>query len=184
MAGEITKSANLTTHQGGRKIKSPRKEFTVIENEAITTGELEAADSVIYNIDIPSSAVLSSIEVINDDLDSDGSPAVTLDVGLFAGENFTSVTSSTETEHDEDDILDVDLFVDGATTLQSATTKWTLLDYDTTTNGADDQGKELWEMLGYDSDPQTKFRVGVTFAAAAATAAAGDLALKVKYLTE
>lgn len=184
MAGEITKSADLTTYEGGRKVKSPRKEFTVIENEAITATELEAADSVIYNIDIPSNAVLSSIEVLNDDLDSGCSPTLTLDVGVFAGESFKSVTSGTETDHTAGGILDVDLFVDGATTLQSATTKWTLLDYDTTTFGADDQGKEIWQLLGYDADPQTKFRVGVTFTAAAATAAAGDLALKVKYLTE
>lgn len=187
MAGEQTKTDRLTSVEGGIKTVArlaAGREVVAIESEAITAGELEAADNVLFDIKMPSNAILSSIEVLNDDLDSNGTPTLTLDVGLAAVEKFISTTSSTETVHAADAVLDADLFVDGSAELQSANVTWTQLDYDTATYGADDVEKPLWELLGYDFDPRTEFRVVVTFAAAAATAAAGDLALKVKYLVD
>lgn len=187
MAGEQTKTARLTNVNSGIKSAarvSKGRPVVAIESEAITTGELEAADNIIYDMPIPSNAIITEVAVYNDDLDSNGTPTLTLDVGLAAGEDFTSTTSSTETKHSEDDVLDADLLVDGSTVLQAATTSWTVQAFDSATMGPDDAAKPVWELLGYDEDPRATMRIVCTFAAAAATAAAGDLALKVTYLVD
>jgi hypothetical protein len=181
MAGETTKSTRLTSVQAGKK-KDARlqrgREFTALDTEAIAATELEAADVTIFDIPVPSNAIITEIAVYNDDLDSNGSPTLTLDVGLAAGEDFTSVTSSTATKHSEDDVLDADAFVDGSTTLQAATTSYTVQAFDATTFGPDDANKPAWEVLGYDEDPRTTFRIAATFAAGAATA------IRVKYVLD
>ena len=187
MAGETTKSANLTNTQAGTKRESRygRGRLLVASDvDAIAAGELEAADVTLLDIEIPSNAIVAEIAVYNDDLDSNCTPTLAADVGLFAVEDFTSVTSSTATKHAADAVLDADAYVDGATDLQAATTKWTALAFDSATFGPDDAEKMAWEVLGYDEDPHTRFRVGVTFAAAAATAAAGDLGVRVKYIVD
>lgn len=186
MAGETTKTTALTNSQADEaQYVAARlqagKTVSAKDSHAYTTGELEAADVLITNIEIPSNAVVEEILVYNDDLDSNGTPTLATDYGLAAAKDFTSVTSSTETKHSEDDVLDADLFVDGDTTLQAATTKYTSLALDSATFGPDDAQKEVWELLGYDEDPHTKFRLCLTQATAAATAAAGDVALLVRY---
>lgn len=187
MAGETTKTVRLTARESAtRSIPEGRlakaKPYQAMDNEAITTGELEVGDVVLYDIEVPSNAIHKLVEIYNDDLDSNCAPALTVDVGLFAARKFTSTTSSTDTTHAKDSVLDADALVDGSTEAQSANTNWTALAPDAATYGPDDAGKMYWEILGYDKDPGGTFRVGVTFAAAAATAAAGDLALCVTYL--
>lgn len=187
MAGEQTKTARLTNVENRLNTEarlSRGKEVTVIESEAITTGELEAADNILYDIKFPSNAIISEIAIYNDDLDSHATPTLTLDIGLAAVEKFTSTTSSSDTIHAKDAVLDADLFVDGSTVLQAATTSYTVQAFDATTCGPDDAEKPLWELLGYDNNPQTEFRLVLTFPAASATAAAGDLAVKCKYLVD
>lgn len=187
MAGETTKTARLTNVEAGIKTDARLAKGTArvaIESEAITTGELEVGDIVIYDIELPSNAVGVKLEVYNDDLDSNGTPTLTLDVGVAAKEKFISKTSGTETIHLADAVLDADLFVDGSTELQSANTTFVELAYDAATYGPDNAEKAVWELLGYDEDPRTTFRIALTFAAAAATAAAGDLALRVTHLVD
>lgn len=187
MAGETTKSTRLTSREAGKQ-KDARlvkgRLYTSQDNEAIAATELEAADVTLFDVIVPSNGIHDGVYIYNDDLDSNGTPTLTVDVGLFAAEDFTSVTSSTETKHSADAVLDADLLVDGSTEAQSANTDWTKLVPDSATFGPEDAGKAYWELLGYDSDPKTNFRVGVTFAAAAATAAAGDLAIKVQYIAD
>lgn len=151
---------------------------------AYATTELDAADIVLTNIDVPSNAIVREILVYNDDLDSHCCPTLTIDVGVYAAEDFTSTTSSADTDHSANDVLDADLFVDGDTTLQAATTKYTSLPMDTATAGPDDADKPIWSKLGYDNDPGTKFRIGITTSAASATAAAGDVSIIVRYVVD
>lgn len=187
MAGETTKSTRLTATQAGTKTdarKARAREVTALDVEAIAATELETADVTIFDIEIPTHAIVTEVAIYNDDLDSNCAPALAIDVGFVAGAAFTSTTSGTDTRHDEDDMLDADALVDGATDAQAATTKWTPLAFDATTFGPDDCNKAIWEVLGYDEDPRTTVRVAVTMATAAATAAAGDLGLKVKYLVD
>lgn len=187
MAGETTKSARLTNREDGiqqdaRKVKGVL--YTSQDNEAITTGELELADTILFDIIVPSNGIHDGCYIYNDDLDSNGTPALVLDIGLYASEKFTSTTSGTETTHAADAVLDADLLVDGSTEGQSANTDWTKLVPDSATFGPEDAGKPYWELLGYDEDPKTNFRVGVNCQVAAATAAAGDLALKIQYIAD
>jgi hypothetical protein len=184
MAGETTKTAALTSIEAGEKGDGKALKMAVIrsvDTHAFTTGELEAADKVEYAIQIPSNAVIHKVEAHNDDLDSDGSPAVTIDIGLVAARNFNKVVSGVKSLVKDGDVLDADLLVDGSTVAQSATTKWTLLDMDTATAGADKAVKEVWELLGYDENPRTIFNVLVTVATAATAAQAGDFSLAVEY---
>ena len=63
MAGEQTKTARLTLVQDSGITSDSRlnggKLRAAIETEAITTGELEAADNIIYDIDMPSNAIVT-----------------------------------------------------------------------------------------------------------------------------
>jgi hypothetical protein len=184
MAAATSKTTALTNIQGNTKVDAKLLNATVRMSQDIhaytaSPDQLEAGDDLITGITLPSNAVVLQIDLYNDDLDSNGTPTLTFDIGLWAGADFTDVTSGSATKHNEDDELDVDLFVDGSTTPQAATTSWTQQALDATTFGPDDANKALWELLGYDEDPHTVFRVGITCAAAAATAAAGDVALRV-----
>lgn len=145
---------------------------------AYTTGQLAAAEVLLTNVYIPSNGIISQVLIGNDDLGT----TLTVDIGVYAKEKFISTTSSSETTHDKDDILDADLFVDGGD-LATATLKLVSLDLDSATLGIDDIHKPIWELLGYDFDPQTYFGVAITVATSSSPAA-GDVALEVRYLVD
>lgn len=187
MAGETTRSTALTAVQAGRKTsarKAKGKTVTAIDTVALGTGNLETNDVTLFHIDIPSNAIVTRIAAYNDDLDSDGSPALAIDIGLFAAQKFTGLVSAVRTVYAEDAVIDADAYVDGSTVGQAATTSYTTLPFDSATYGPDDALKEAWQVAGFDEDPHTNFRIGVTMATAAATAAAGDLSILVEYLTD
>jgi hypothetical protein len=185
MAGETVKTTALTNAQAG-KAREARLNGTAYkvatDSKALLSTETETADVLLTNIRIPSNAIVREIKVYNDDLD--GGSALTADVGVAAAVAFTSVTSGTKTKHAVDDVLDADVFVDGSTALQAATTSFTSLPLDAGTSGPDDIDKPVWERLGYDEDPSTDVVIAVTFAAGAGTPAAGDLAIQVHYLVD
>lgn len=191
MAGETQKTSALTNKQTSSHFnRSARlakgREYTAHDSHQFAAAtELEAADVIIFDIEVPSNAIYGSLEMYNDDLDTGCSPTLALDFGLAAGADFTSVTSGTKTQHAEDAVLDADLFVDGATTGQAATTNYTLLTPDSATLGPEDALKPMWELLGYDEDPRTKFRLCMTSAgASSALASAADLAVRFKYIVD
>jgi len=184
MAGETSKTTARTNFDSAIKGESKLHSGELVcamDYHAYTTGQLEAADILLTNISIPSNAIVQEILMYNDDLDSNGTPLLALDFGVYAREKFVSVTSSVETIHAKDSVVDADLFVDGATDGQAATTKFTSLALDSGTMGPDDAYKHVWELLGYDEDPRTTFGLCVITAAAAATAAAGDAIFLVRY---
>lgn len=190
MAGETQKTTALTNignglKQDARVIKGTVKQGRDHHQFAAAT-ELEAGDNLITAIEIPSNAIVTDVEIYNDDLDTHAcAPTLVLDIGVAAGEDYTSTTSSTDTKHSEDDIIDADLFVDGSTTGRAATTNWTSLAPDSGTMGPEDMLKPVWELLGYDNDPKTVFRVVVqSQAASAALGSAGDLAIRVTYVVD
>ena len=191
MAGETQKTTALTnrdagTNRNGRLSKG--KEYTAIDTHSFAAAtELEAGDNLIMDINIPSNAIITSIKHINDDLDTHAcSPTLVIDGGVAAGEDYKSVTSGTTTYHNKDDIIDADLFIDGNTALRAATTDFTeFASKDGTTFGPEDRAKPIWELLGYDNDPNTTYRLVLqSQAASAALSAAGDLTVLVKYITD
>jgi len=188
MAGETQKTSALTNAQNGIKSYGNRANGRIgggqDHHQFAAATELEAADVLITIIEIPSNAIMRDIEIINDDMDTDGSAALTLDVGVCAVNKHVSVTSGTATTHLEDAVVDADLFVDADTNARTATAEWTKLVIDTGTQGPEDAAKPIWEMLGYDFDPNTVYRLCVTSAAASvALASAADFGIRCDYYT-
>ena len=189
MAGETQKTTALTNRDSGTlreaRLAGGRVRAAADTHQFAAATELEAADNLIMDIAIPSNAIVTDISTFHDDMDTAACPTLAIDIGVAAREAFTSVTSGTATKHSKDDIIDADLFVDGATTMQAAVTNWTSLTPDATTHGAEDRLKPVWELLGYDADPNTTLNIVVqSQAAAAALGAAADMAIKVEYVTD
>lgn len=189
MAGETQKTTNLTNAVAKPRIlrdsryKDAKITIGLDSHQFAAATELEAADVLLMDIDIPSNSIVLDISVHNDDMDTDGSPTLALDIGVAAGKDHDSVTSGTVTRHVADSVVDADLFVDGATTCQAATTNWTSLVPDSGTLGPDDRLKPVWELLGFDEDPVTIYKLAVTSATASAgLSAAADFAVKVELI--
>ena len=189
MAGETTKTTNLTNRREGllrrnRGVSGILRTGQDTHSFAAVT-ELETADAKIFEIPIPSNAIILDVASFHDDMETDGTPTLVVDIGLAAGAAYTSVTSGVATHHARDDIIDADLLVDGATGFQAAVTAFTSLTPDSDTWGAEDRLKEVWQLLGYDEDPHTTFNI-VLVSATAATglSAAADCTLKVEYLVD
>lgn len=188
MAGEVTKTTRVTNADATPAITSEARHVAGTlkqghdKHSFAAATELEAADTKIFDIDLPSNAIVCSVEMLNDDMDTGCAPALVLDVGVVAKVKHTSVTSGTETTHSPDDVISSDLLVDGSAEGQSANTAWTTLALDTTNFAAGSADKQVWELLGYDSDPKTTYRVGLTSqVASSALASAADCELRVTY---
>lgn len=141
-----------------------RKKAYMATIEAATTSLDETGD-IMLMLPIPSKLVPTSIKLFNDDLDSNGTPALTVHVGLYRS--------------DTGAVLDADCFAAASTALQSAVTSGTELLFKTADIA--NIGKRAWEYAaGVTSDPGVKLYVGLTIGTAAATAAAGTISLLVE----
>lgn len=190
MAGESQKTTALSNRQSSiyrdARLAGAKLRTALDTHQFAAATELEAGDNLLMDIAIPSNAIVLDILVRNDDMDTGGTSLV-VDVGVAAAEDFTDVTSGSETKHSQDAIIDADLFVDGSTVFQSANAAWTSLGaaFDATTFGPDDALKPVWSLLGYDEDPKTVFNLVVqSQAATAGLSAAADMAVKVEYLLD
>lgn len=190
MAGETQLSTALTNRQAGSlrdaRLAGAKLRAALDTHQFAAATELEAGDNLILDIAIPSNAIVVDILARNDDMDTGGTSLV-VDIGVAAAEDFTDVTSSSETKHSRNDIIDADLFCDGSTIFQSANAAWTSCgaSFDATSFGPDDALKPIWSLLGYDEDPKTMFNLVVqSQAATAGLSAAADLAVRVEYLVD
>lgn len=150
---------------------------TIIDKKAVATTSIdEIGDKVLFG-PIPSNAVILDVLVLADDLDSNGSPALAVDVGL-AYSGIGGVQKATNKVSGA--AVDVDCFATAATTLQAAKVTWTSL-----RNEADDIVdivKPAWEIAGLSEDCGGLLWVSLTVTTAAATAAAGDVVVRVDYI--
>lgn len=178
-----TKTTNRTNTEAGTKRAAALaggKLVVATDSHAFTTTELDDNGGIVLtDVRVPSNAVIRDVKQYNDDLDL-GS-GLTLDYGVFATTKFTSVTSGAATIHEEGDMLDADLLVDGDGNAAAATTNFISLGLDSASMGPDDIDKPVWELLGYDEDPNTVVGVALTIGAATSSQA-GDLAIQVEYL--
>lgn len=139
--------------------------------------EMEAADTWTTNIILNSSDRLTKVEFINGDLDTGCAPTLVIDLGLTALESHDTVTSGTTTRYAKGDVVSSDAIVDGSDEGQSANATWT--EVAMKTDGADDANKQLWQILGYDDDPEQSYRLTVTFqAASSALGSAADFGIR------
>lgn len=134
---------------------------------AMTTG---AASDIKRFVRIPSRALVLSVAFVNDDLDSNGTPTLATDVGLY------------RTTADGGAVVDADFFASAVTTLQAATTVFTDVTYESVVVPIANRAKPLWEQLGLTADPGVQYDVAFTYTAGAATHANGNVVMRVEYV--
>lgn len=186
MAGETVKSIQLTNLDAFPSValdpaeRGGRKRIAIGKIE-LTTSDIQNTD-IIKLVRLPSNAVPVSINLYNDDLDSNGSPTLTYDLGLYAVQKFTDASVNSGNPVEANAVIDADLFANAATDLQAANTagankRFSSLNIDTV-------DKQLWELIGAAKDTQTEYDLAATIDAAAATAAAGTLIVVVEYIID
>jgi hypothetical protein len=137
-------------------------------------------DDIIYLSEVPSNSKVISIMLYNDDLDSNGSPALVTDVGLYNGGTKFNDTDSSTTAYAAGGLIDRNCYGTVMTTLQAANIagvecRWETMNINTVANYA-------WEDAGLTSDPGVPLRIALTIETVAATAAAGDITMVVQYV--
>lgn len=182
MVASTVKSENVTNIEATPRTVLDRKGGrikTIIDQDAIATTSIDEAGDVMLFGPIPSDAVILDVLVLNDDLDSDGTPTLAVDVGLYysgigGSQYLDGNTSGTA--------ISATCFATAVTTLQAAVTSWTSLRFEADDiTGADE---EAWQVGGLTANPGGDFYIGLTVETAAATAAAGDVVVRVDYLDD
>lgn len=180
MTATTVKSENVTNVETNPTALLDKKNGqlnVVIDQDAVATTSLDEAGDVTLFGPIPSNAVILDLEILNDDLDSNCTPALAMDWGLYySGIGGTQAkdgnTSGT--------VIDVDAFATAETNLQAAKKVWTSIRYEA--DDITDCDKEAWSVAGLSADPGGLFYVGCSVETAAGTAAAGDIVVKITYI--
>lgn len=180
MTASTVKSENVTNIEASPISALDRKSGrikTVIDQDAIATTSIDEAGDLMLFGPIPSNAVILDVLLLNDDLDSHATPTLVTDIGLaYSGiggnQARTGKTSGTA--------VDVDVFTTADTTLQAAKTTWTSVRFEA--DNIVDVKKEAWEAGGLTADPGGLFYISLYVETAAATAAAGDIVVRVDYI--
>jgi len=147
---------------------------SVMGHKALGTGDIDDDDEVHLCL-IPMDARIVSIKVYNDDLDSNGSPTLTANLGLYyGGNNGLGVTKG--------GVIDEDCYATAVTDLQAANTAGVELAFEA--RDIANVGQEVWEDGGLSANPGGFARVGFKMSANPATAAAGDVVLVVQYVRD
>lgn len=143
-------------HDDGGKVHD------VFDTFELATTDLDANDLVVI-ARVPSNAKVRDIRIINDDLDTNGTPTIVFRCGLY----------DTAGTAEDDDIYSPA----GQTTLQAATTTWTTI----FKKDASLIDKFVWEDAGLTADDGKFHDIVLKFNTGAATAAAGTLAVWIQY---
>ena len=146
---------------------------------AAGTGDIDD-DDIIMMAEIPSNAKIKSIKLYNDDLDSNGSPTLVTDVGIYNGNVKFNDTDGSATAYAAEGVIDRDCYGTVMTMLQAANTAGVEVRYETL--GVETVGNYMWEDAGLTSDPGKNLRIALTIETVAATAASGDISMVVEYV--
>jgi len=142
---------------------------------AAGTGDIDDND-VLLLAQVPSNAKIMSIQLFNDDLDSNCTPTLTANCGIYNGPQDYTI-SGTRTAANA--VVDEDCYATAITTLQAANTAGVELAYEVRNVNA--VANHVWEDAGISEDPHVDLRIGLTMSANPATAAAGDVTMVVTY---
>lgn len=179
MTASTKKSVNVTQIETApltelaKKAKS--KKVLIDTVEAGTANVDEIGDIILFG-PVPSNAVITSIKIFNDDLDSHSTPTLAADVGLY----YSGKGSQSGLGKVSGDVVDADCFATAITSLQAAVVLGSEVRFEVA--NIDGLGKEAWDIGGLSVDPGSDFYVGLTMTAAAATAAAGTISVQIEYL--
>mgnify|MGYP003109916668 FL=1 len=148
---------------------------------ACATGDLDDNDIVVM-AELPSNAKVTSIMLYNDDLDSNGSPAIATDVGIYAGGTKFTDTDGSATAYAAEAVIDRDAYASAITTLQAANTAGVECAFEA--RNINTIANFIWEDAGLSSDPKVPLRIALTIETVAATQAAGDISVVVTYVVD
>ena len=177
MAASTAKSTLITNLEASPKVYDDAvKTGTGVRTLAVThpvlTTSIDEAADIVLLAPIPFNAKVLRMELFNDDLDSDGTPTLAVDVGLYYGNDVRGQTAGAA--------IDVDAYASAITTLQAANTVGVNI-----ANEARDIIKigvnRVFQDGGLTSDPGGNAYIGLKVTTAAATAVAGDVTLVVTY---
>lgn len=181
MTATTVKSTEITNGEAtpvtaiDRRVLSSEFKISKGAIAAATTSIDEVAD-VILMCKVPSHAVIDGIYIKNDDLDSNGTPTLATDIGIYFSGDGTKQVLNAQASGDE---LDVDAYASADTTLQAANVTWTEV-----TNEAKNingYAQEVWEDGGLSSDPGGYLYIGFKVTTVSATPVAGDILMKVEF---
>lgn len=178
MTATTVKSDNITNIETSPIVALDRKKGrikTIIDKDDIATTSIdEAADTMLF-CPVPSNAVILDVLVRSDDLDSHACPTLAVDVGLY----YSAIGGTQKKDgRTSGDVISAACLGAAATALQGANVSWTSVA--NVAAGAPDS--EAWALAGLSADPGGIFYVGLSVETAAATAAAGDVDVRVDYI--
>lgn len=141
----------------------------------VTTAMIDNADDLILFMALPSNALVHQLWIYNDDLDSNGTPALACDVGLYYG-----LASGLNAA---DAVIDADCFASAITTLQAANTAGVNIRFESGVTAGEiaQVDNALWEVGGLAADPKVPLVIGLDITTAAATAVAGTITMVAYY---
>lgn len=180
MTASTVKSENVTNIEATPITALDKKEGFLrvhIDQDAIATTSIDEANDLMLFCPIPSNSVILDVEILCDDLDSNACPTLAANVGLY----YSGIGGNQkENGNDSGEVIDADVFGSAVTTLQAAKKVWTSVRFEA--DDIIDVKKEAWEAGGLTSDPGGLFYVGIAVTTQAATAAAGDICVKVSFI--
>jgi hypothetical protein len=151
---------------------------TIIDQRAVdASAEMNEANDMILFGPIPSNAVILDVRVMNDEIDSNACPTLEGDWGLVYSGIGGSQAEDGNTIGTE---VDYNVFADASTVLQNAATSWASVR--AATDDIVDVDKEAWEAGGLSADPGGLFYLSFRVGTAAATAADGDIVVRIDYI--
>lgn len=185
MTVSTVKSVNITNIEAAPIAtligKAASKKVAIDKIEVATTSIDEVGD-IILMAPIPSNAKILSIQILNDDLDSNATPTLAADVGLYySGKNnvVAGVAKASGV------VVDADCFATAITNLQAAAVVPGEVRFERgagTVGDIVDIVKEAWEVGGLTADCGGLLYIGLTITAVSATAAAGSIVMIVNYI--
>lgn len=147
----------------------------VIDVASVADGDHDADGDAILLAPFPSNAVVTSIKVFNDDLDT-GTDSL-INVGIYNGNR--QFTKADGTVVAAKALISEACYASAVATFQAANTSGAELAYEARNITAAHQ--KAFEDAGLSQDPGRDFYIGITQTAAVTTDAAGDVMVQVEY---
>lgn len=164
------KTSLITNHETGNLANAVRQlhgRVRIAQGTVAVAADGTGSGDIIMLAPLPSNASVTSIMLASDDLDSNGSPTLAWDVGLYDDDAATA--------------LDADCYAT-AITLGQAATAFTEFAFEARNINA--TGQRAWEDGGQSADPGGFVYLALTISTAAATGAAGDVSFIVHYVVD
>lgn len=175
------KTSGLISRNNGTLISSSIiKAHEVISMDSYivqAASDLALNNRIIFNIRIPSNAIITEVSSCFDDCDT--STNLRISLGVAAAEEYTDITASKPTKHHIDDTIDSTFLLSSYAGLITSSAIFSIF----YTPGLTTFNKKVFETLGYDSDPGCCFNLVLTVSAAPAGVSGNpQIAIRVKYL--